>query len=92
MNARPLRYRKRPLVIEACEFTEDNGYSLAAWCEGTFHRASRPGGAWIIVPTLEGPVFATVGDYIACGTAGEFYPIKRPIFETVYEQVQEVPA
>ncbi len=30
-----------------------------------------------------------IGDYIIKGTAGEFYPCKRDVFEAMYEEVGE---
>jgi hypothetical protein len=41
------------------------------------------------IPTYEGYVFASVGDYIIKGVEGEFYPCKPDIFEKTYEMVGE---
>lgn len=35
--------------------------------------------------TLEGDMTVSEGDYVICGTNGEFYPIKPEIFEQCYE-------
>jgi hypothetical protein len=78
------KYRKKPVVIEAvkwtgknkediCRFTEDKCY----FQEGMF------------IKTLEGDMFAHVGDYIIKGVQGEFYPCKPDIFEETYEIVEE---
>lgn len=40
------------------------------------------------IPTLEGPVYASVGDYIAKGVQNEFWPIKPDIMARTYEEVQ----
>jgi len=37
------------------------------------------------IPTLEGTMKATVGDWIIKGVKGEFYPCKPDIFEQTYE-------
>jgi hypothetical protein len=37
------------------------------------------------IPTLEGDMNASVGDYIIKGVQGEFYPCKPDIFEATYE-------
>jgi len=42
----------------------------------------------LIIPTLEGELTASVGDYIIKGVKGEFYPCKPEIFEQTYEIVK----
>lgn len=42
----------------------------------------------IAIHTLEGRMHATPGDWVICGTAGEFYPCKSAIFAAVYEEAQ----
>lgn len=37
------------------------------------------------IPTLEGTMHASVGDYIITGVHGEQYPCKPDIFEETYE-------
>lgn len=39
------------------------------------------------VETLEGTMHGNAGDYLARGAAGEFYPIKKEIFEQTYEAI-----
>lgn len=41
----------------------------------------------IKIPTLEGEMLASPGDYIIKGVAGEFYPCKPDIFKQTYEEV-----
>jgi hypothetical protein len=43
----------------------------------------------MIIPTLEGNMKASKGDYIITGVAGETYPCKSDIFEKTYELVEE---
>ena len=43
----------------------------------------------LLIPTLEGLMIATEGDFIIKGIKGEFYPCKPDIFEATYEPVQE---
>jgi hypothetical protein len=38
------------------------------------------------ISTLEGKIWASVGDYIIKGVQGEFYPCKPDIFEQTYEE------
>ena len=42
---------------------------------------------WLDIPTLEGVMKASPGDYIIRGVQGEFYPCKPNIFEDTYEVV-----
>lgn len=42
----------------------------------------------LIIPTLEGDMFASPGDFIIKGVKGEFYPIKEDIFLKTYEKVE----
>ena len=39
------------------------------------------------VETLEGIMKGKAGDYLVKGTQGELYPVKKNIFETIYEMV-----
>lgn len=41
------------------------------------------------IPTLEGTMHASVGDYIITGVRGEQYPCKPDIFIETYEQAQD---
>lgn len=44
---------------------------------------------WVIIPTLEGEVMASPGDYIIKGVEGEFYSCKSNIFDQTYEEVTD---
>lgn len=43
---------------------------------------------YLNVPTLEGTMKASVGDFIARGINDEFWPIKPDIMEKTYQEVQ----
>lgn len=43
----------------------------------------------LTIPTLEGDMTASVGDWIIKGINGEFYPCKPDIFDATYEKVEE---
>ncbi len=43
----------------------------------------------LIIPTLEGELIASEGDYIITGVKGEKYPCKPDIFKQTYDLVQE---
>jgi hypothetical protein len=76
-----MKYRKKPVVIDAEKVTSDNQEELAYWCNGL------PSSIGIEIPTLEGTMLACEGDYIIKGVKGEFYPCKPDIFEATYDEV-----
>lgn len=85
----PLKFRKKPIVIEAKQWTGNNLDELLAWgCPGTLLPASENG---LIIGTLEdGPNCEAVHvadrwDWIICGVKGEFYPCKPDIFAATYD-------
>lgn len=85
-----MKYRKKPVIIEARRFTEDNAEQVAAWCNGRlFGGAPTRAVPFIIIPTLEGEMRVDLGSYVICGVDGEFYPCKPDIFEKTYEPVSE---
>ncbi|MBN7552976.1 hypothetical protein [Mycobacteroides abscessus] len=80
------RFRKRPVEVEAIEYLGNNNHELASWCGGRLIALGQ--GFWKIeIPTLEGPVTASPGDWIIRGVAGEFYPCKPDVFAKTYEAV-----
>jgi hypothetical protein len=95
-------YRKKPVEIEARQFTTNNGPiehmdDLVAWMNESgqpdrYPRltddvpVARHDNTSIFINTLEGEHRADVGDYIIKGVKGEFYPCKPDIFEATYDQ------
>lgn len=43
----------------------------------------------VLIPTLEGPLTANLGDYVVKGVRGELYPVKPDIFEETYDIVSD---
>lgn len=85
-----MKYRKKPVVIEAMQLTRENFQIVKQWCNGLYW--SRPpmrAVTGLTIQTLEGSMVAEFGDWIICGVKGEFYPCKPDIFETTYEPVEE---
>lgn len=82
-------YRKKPVDIQAVQFTRDNWPEIKDFTNGTAKDLTIErridGIATCIIPTLEGQHIATEGDYIIRGVEGEFYPCKPGIFEKTYE-------
>jgi len=83
-------YRKKPVVIEAIQFTRHNYKDeILPFTNGTAHHLEvKDGVHTCIIPTLEGEHVATENDYIIKGVKGEFYPCKPDIFEITYDPVK----
>ncbi len=88
------KYRKKPVVIEAIQFTGDNWGEIQEWMYQSGSKRFKTCGVdkdgeviTIIIKTLEGEMTANIGDYIIKGVNGEFYPCKPDIFEKTYEEV-----
>lgn len=88
-SLRVQRWQKRPVVIEAVEFTGfgpgGNGDQIIDWIRRRGGDAIREGDQ-IRIATLEGDHFGTVGDEIIRGVVGEFYPCRRDVFDRTYER------
>ena len=80
-----MKYRKKPVIIEAIQFTGsgNNPQKILDWSPDIQWNAPDI----MIIKTLEGEMTAQLGDYIIKGVKGEFYPCKPEIFEQTYEQV-----
>lgn len=81
------KFRKKPVIIEAMQWTGENYEEISKW----LHSYGKPSFAIndgrLVVPTLEGDIYATIGDWIIKGVKGEFYPCKPDIFELTYEKI-----
>lgn len=77
-------FRKKPVVIEAAQWTGGNAVSLLDWIGD----AAKQEGAVLVIHTLEGDHEASLGDWIIKGVKGEFYPCKPDIFAATYEEVE----
>ena len=84
-----MKFRKKPVVIEAYQLRPDNIKTLEEWCGGSIKGTSLPVELQCIdIQTLEGEMRAEMGDWIIRGIKGEHYPCMRDIFETTYERVE----
>ncbi len=84
------KYRKKPVVIEAVQFTEESKDQVFNWitCNRYPYFDTSDGKPMIKIETLEGDMFAKLGDWVIRGVKGEFYPCKPDIFEATYEAVE----
>ena len=90
-----MKYRKKPVVIDAVQWTGANLDEVMLFCAGdaTYELMSK-GNSELVISTLEdGENFeakhvASRGDWIIKGVQGEFYPCKHDIFAETYEAAQ----
>lgn len=85
------QFTKRLVTIEAMRFPgvgvehTDEMARLDEWlAKHQGDRKCRLVGAVLVIPTLEGEMMASAGDWIIRGVKGELYPCKPDIFEATY--------
>jgi len=76
-----MKFRKKPVVIEAEQFLKSmplpfSREGVCCYDDGWF------------IHTLEGRLHISEGDWIIKGVQGEFYPCKPDIFEQTYEPAE----
>lgn len=88
-----MKFRKKPMVVEAMQFTGKNATEIISWAhEGLPAMANSivfrdpVSNHLISIRTMEGIMLATPGDWIIKGIEGEFYPCKPGIFDRTYEK------
>ena len=95
-------FTKKPVTIQAIQWTGDNLREVIAFTDGPpgppDTRTTHAGMAWeaytdlvardgLKIYTLEGKMLASPGDWIIRGVKGEYYPCKDEIFRLTYEPV-----
>lgn len=88
-----MKFRKKPVVIEARQFHNDAGdHETVYWINSGQLTIGRELATWIngklYIPTLEGEMEASPGDWIIRGVKGEHYPCKPDIFAATYEAAE----
>ena len=81
------RFRKKPIEIEAVQWTGGNTSEICRFVGGVIGTTFEP--EVVIIKTKEGWVEASPGDWIIKGVQGEFYPCKPDIFEATYDACGE---
>lgn len=85
----PKKYRQKPVIVEAVEFTEANLKVLTDWCNGT-HRPPSTNGlskGWISFEGREGLDFAFPGYFVVEDADGKFEAYSPEDFHAKYESV-----
>lgn len=97
-----MKFRKKPVVIEAWQWKGQGFDKWPVWLKRYEVKShpDEPVGAivyrtdsglnldLIAIPTLEGTMTASPGDWIIRGIKGELYPCKPDIFAATYEPVE----
>lgn len=86
-----LTVRKKPVVVEAMQWTGSNWENFEKWCPYGLTCKRDIGTKYycIVVDTLEGKMRCEIGDFIVKGVEDEYYPVKKSIFAKTYEIVTE---
>ena len=92
-----MKYRKKPVGIEAITFEEfveygrKHGGNIVNGMPWSFEYNGNPvthgSDTCYLIPTLEGVCNFTPDDMLITGVNGEIYPCKKDIFEKTYEVV-----
>lgn len=83
-----MKFRKLPVEIEAVQWKGDN-FAEILLLQGIYKESklyTRENYS-LIIPTLEGEMTASNGDWIIRGASNELYPCKPDIFALTYEAV-----
>lgn len=80
-----MKYKQKPFIIEAYQYTgkPDNPGWPKEWI--TVHH--KIDGENIVVPVSGAMMYCRKGDYLIKDEIGEFYPIKKNLFEKEFEEV-----
>ena len=83
------KYRKKPLEVEAIQWTGDNLSDIVEFAgdKVQWFKLSESDGIRLSIDTLEGSVIVSKDDFIIRGVVNELYICKPFVFEKTYEPV-----
>ncbi len=96
MTDKPSRFRKKPVEVEAVQWTGNNEADLATFTDNRFAALSAEDRANCDDLAATAQVFDVLhstwvlvqtGDWIIRGVSGEFYPCRDEVFQQTYEAV-----
>lgn len=83
------KYQKKPLIVEAIQWTGDNIDELRKEFPNFINKSWLVGkDSKLFLDTLENAMYAPVGYYIIMGVRGEFYACEPEIFMETYDRVE----
>ena len=84
------KFVKKPVVVEAIQYNGINITEIESFLVSKLPTVwSSVEDTQLIIPTLEGDMKVSKGDYIIKGIKGEFYPCKPDIFKSTYNVVED---
>ena len=78
-----MKFRKKPVVIEAVQWIGSNPSEILEFCQGSASYDRNY--SEMVIYTLEGKHIASMGDWIIRGVKGEHYHCKPDIFDATYD-------
>jgi len=92
-----MKYRKKPVAIEARQFTEESKDKVYNWASEIQQNIQpswdKEGKPCLLIPTLEGEIICSFGDYLIVEPFPtdwrKIYPCKESIFNKTYEKVED---
>lgn len=85
-----MKYRKKPIIIDAWEWdeTKETFNKIGCVSMGSSGHIERPDEMTNLrILTLEGTMRVDKGDFIIKGIKGEYYPCKPDIFKLTYDLI-----
>ena len=92
-----MKFKKKSIEIEAMQFTDETKDRVLSWAKdiqmNIQHSWDSENKPCILVPTLEGEMMCSLGDWLIKEPFPtdwrKIYPCKKDIFEKTYEIVEE---
>lgn len=79
------QYRKKPLIVDAIQYTGTNDADILDFVGDQAYRLTKPTDTAFFVNTLSGDVPLAMGSWLIKSPRGEFYPIQPDAFFEAYE-------
>ncbi len=86
-----MKFRKKPLIIEARQYTRDSRDEIIEWCNATHSAINEDGAPYELqnlrIPILNGSITASLGDWIIQNPSGEFSACNLNVFKESYDRI-----
>jgi hypothetical protein len=90
------KFRKKPVTVEAVQFTDKNKDMVYHWAfqiQGNVYHSWKDENPILLIPTLEGEMVCELGDWLIVEPFPtdwrKLYPCKPDIFEKTYEKLNQ---
>lgn len=82
-----MKYRRKPVVIDAIQWTGDNYSEVFEFTEGNAY-PTKSHSDTLAVSAMGCEMMAEKGCYIIRGINGDYYPCQEVTFKKIYEKVE----